>query len=133
MTEQSGGRQMDRPVMVNGVWPEERRSDAEAAAAEIGRLGEIRTAFSPQPEQHTPEYGDGGVIRWIKGHLGVEDGDEPVGEPPVVLRTWPPPDMRDQVAQLMDRMGAERINCWGGPVETNRDESLEAIRRMEEG
>jgi len=133
MAAQSGTHQMEHPEMVNGFWPEDRRADAEAAAEEIGRLGEVRTAFSPQQEQYTPEYGDGAMVRWIKGQLGVEEREQPAAEPPVVLRTWPPPDMRDRVAEVMDRRGAERINCWSGPVERNRDESLEAIRGMEAG
>lgn len=123
---------MDRPEMVNGFWPEQRRADAEAAAEENGRLGEVRTAFSPQREQYTPENGDGAMVHWIKGQLGVEEREEPAAEPPVVLRAWPPPDMRDWVAEVMDRRGADRINCWGGPVEANRDESLMAIRAIEE-
>ncbi len=47
MRAQSGGPQMERPGMVNGFWPEQRRAEAEAAAAEIGRLGWVRTTEDP--------------------------------------------------------------------------------------
>lgn len=122
--------EIERPLMVNGFWPEDRRPDAEAAAEEIGRLGDFKIAFSPQQEQHTPEYDDGGVVNWIKGKLGAAEEESTV-QPPVVLRVWPQPELRDKVAEVMDRRGAERINCWGGAVEANRDESLDAIRAME--
>lgn len=107
---------MYRPAMVNGFWPEEERGQAEAAAAELTRLGlrENQIGFSRTTPGPGIEYSSGGgLFTWIKGKLFSGETTEPEAPAePVVLRTWPGPEQAEQVCEIMNQHGAAKVNYW---------------------
>ncbi len=128
MDRKLSGGVMARPTMVNGVWPAERREEAEAAAEELRRvgLGKEQVKFSASPESCT-EVGtatESSVLDRLRSLFG---GSRPESEEPreqVVLRTWPPEEMVVKVEEVMRRFGAQQVRRWEGAAIANRHESV---------